>query len=104
MLPVQIEHPVTKQLHLFWFENPVVGRPIKEDAPPGADTRLFPRDCREGVSSQLNAFVYRIRPASTCSQLKWKRRVQGTSSAPWLDVVAVIKHDHFAYVSCMTMP
>lgn len=52
VLPLpQIEHPVTKQLHKFWFESPVVSLPQKDDAPAGADTRLYPRDCREGVSS-----------------------------------------------------
>jgi hypothetical protein len=41
---------VTKQVFRFWFESPVVSMPTKDDAPPGADTRLYPRDCREGVS------------------------------------------------------
>jgi hypothetical protein len=47
---LQIEHPVTKQVFRFWFESPVVSMPTKDDAPPGADTRLYPRDCREAVS------------------------------------------------------
>ncbi|KAK9824626.1 hypothetical protein WJX72_011831 [[Myrmecia] bisecta] len=46
--PLEIEHPVTKTRHRFWFESPVVGRPLKEDVAAGADARLFPRDCREG--------------------------------------------------------
>jgi hypothetical protein len=45
-------HPVTKQVFRFWFESPVVSMPTKDDAPPGADTRLYPRDCREGVSGR----------------------------------------------------
>lgn len=45
----QVEHPATRRTHRFWFENPVVGRPVNEDAPVGADTRLMPRDCREMV-------------------------------------------------------
>eukprot|EP00878_Enallax_costatus_P045404 GHUV01054663.1.p1 GENE.GHUV01054663.1~~GHUV01054663.1.p1 ORF type:complete len:129 (-),score=22.95 GHUV01054663.1:55-441(-) len=48
---LQVEHPRTKQLHRFWFDSPVVGLPINDAAPPGAETRLFPRDCREGVST-----------------------------------------------------
>ena len=46
---MQIEHPITKQTHRVWFENPQIGRPLKEDVAAGADRRLFPRDCREGV-------------------------------------------------------
>ena len=46
---LQIEHPITKQTHRVWFENPQIGRPLKEDVAAGADRRLFPRDCREGV-------------------------------------------------------
>lgn len=45
----QIEHPVSKQLHRFWLENPAVSKPVKEDAAAGADQRLFPRECREAV-------------------------------------------------------
>lgn len=52
VLPLQVEHPVTKQVFRFWFESPVVSMPTKDDAPTGADTRLYPRDCREGVSSR----------------------------------------------------
>jgi hypothetical protein len=49
IVTVQVQHPLTKQVHHFWFKSPVVGLPLKEDAPPGSDTRLFPRDCREAV-------------------------------------------------------
>ena len=46
---LQILHPITKQSHRIWFENPVVGKPLK-DVGGGRHERLFPRDCREGVS------------------------------------------------------
>lgn len=45
----QVVHPLTKEVHRFWFERPAVGKPLHEDALPGADTRCFPRDCREAV-------------------------------------------------------
>ncbi len=50
MLGVQIEHTLTKKRHRVWFESPVLGRPVKDDATGVADKRLFPRDCREAVS------------------------------------------------------
>ncbi|KIZ05863.1 hypothetical protein MNEG_2104 [Monoraphidium neglectum] len=45
--PIEIEHPATKRVHRFWFENPIVGRPVNEEASVAADSRLMPRDCRE---------------------------------------------------------
>lgn len=42
-------HPITQQTHRIWFENPFVGKPSK-DAGGGKAERVFPRDCREGVS------------------------------------------------------
>ena len=48
-LHMQIKHPITKQSHRIWFENPYVGKPLKEIG-GGRHERLFPRDCREGVS------------------------------------------------------
>ena len=47
---VQIVHPVTRQTHRIWFESPAVGRPLRDDG-GGRHERLFPRDCREAVSS-----------------------------------------------------
>lgn len=44
--------PCSKTRHRFWFENPTVARPIREDAgslAAGGDQRLFPRECREAV-------------------------------------------------------
>lgn len=57
---VEIEHPQLKTRHRFWFENPAVGRPIREDtgAAAGGDQRLFPRECREAVS--CGAGGYRV--------------------------------------------
>ena len=47
--------PCSNTRHRFWFENPVVGRPIREEsaaaAMTSADQRLFPRECREAVSA-----------------------------------------------------
>lgn len=40
---------MTKQIHRYWFENPRVAKPYHENA-VGDEARLFPRDCREGVS------------------------------------------------------
>ncbi|KAK9845769.1 hypothetical protein WJX81_002042 [Elliptochloris bilobata] len=45
--PVEFEHSLTKKQYRVWFESPVVGRPVKDDAVGAADKRLFPRDCRE---------------------------------------------------------
>jgi hypothetical protein len=41
----------SKTRHRFWFENPAVSRPIREDvgAAAAGDQRLFPRECREAV-------------------------------------------------------
>jgi hypothetical protein len=41
---------VTKQVHRYWFAHPKVGKPYQENA-VGDEGRLFPRDCREGVST-----------------------------------------------------
>eukprot|EP00878_Enallax_costatus_P031540 GHUV01034494.1.p1 GENE.GHUV01034494.1~~GHUV01034494.1.p1 ORF type:complete len:197 (+),score=44.92 GHUV01034494.1:718-1308(+) len=57
---LQVEHPRTKQLHRFWFDSPVVGLPINDAAPPGAETRLFPRDCREGGTTYRAPFTVDI--------------------------------------------
>ena len=48
--PLQIQHPLTKLVTRFWLEDPVLSKPIKEDAGPAMDNRLFPRECREAVS------------------------------------------------------
>ena len=36
----------------FWFEDPSLAKPIKEDAGPNVDPRLWPRECREMVSGE----------------------------------------------------
>ncbi len=44
--------PCSKTRHRFWFENPTVARPIREEGgslAAGGDQRLFPRECREAV-------------------------------------------------------
>lgn len=51
-LVMQVEHPLTGQIHRFWFENATVGRPVKEDAGSAIEQRLLPRECREAVSRQ----------------------------------------------------
>lgn len=48
----QVEHPVTKQVHRYWFENPRMAKPYHENT-VGDEGRLFPRDCREGVSAVI---------------------------------------------------
>jgi len=48
---VQIHHPGTKQTYRFWFSDPHVAAPLKEDGLPSMDNRLFPWECREAVSS-----------------------------------------------------
>lgn len=50
---IELEHPITKQRHLFWFENAAVGRPVRDDVATINPRRhiLLPRDCREGVSA-----------------------------------------------------
>jgi hypothetical protein len=48
---VQVLHPQTGDTHRVWLENPHVGRPLREDVMAVSDERLFPRDCREGVSA-----------------------------------------------------
>eukprot|EP00873_Tetraselmis_striata_P041965 jgi/Tetstr1/462229/TSEL_000628.t1 len=45
--PVTIEHSVTKVKHRVWFENPSVGKPLREAHAEMLEPRLFPRDCRE---------------------------------------------------------
>lgn len=47
--PPKVDHPVTRQVHRFWFEAPTIGKPFHEHA-LGDEARLFPRDCREAVS------------------------------------------------------
>lgn len=51
--PPQIEHPLTNQRHRFWFENAVVGRPVREDAGAALEQRLLPRECREAVRASV---------------------------------------------------
>ncbi len=46
---LQVEHVTTKHRHRFWFENPVIGRPLKDLVTAGVDERLFPTECREAV-------------------------------------------------------
>ncbi|KAL4423560.1 hypothetical protein ABPG77_004600, partial [Micractinium sp. CCAP 211/92] len=56
---IEIEHPLTKTRHRFWFENPTVARPIREEGgslAAGGDQRLFPRECREAGTTYKAPF------------------------------------------------
>ena len=44
----------------FWFEDPSLAKPIKEDAGPNVDPRLWPRECREMVSGEREGGEGRI--------------------------------------------
>jgi hypothetical protein len=58
-MSVCIMLPCSKTLHRFWFENPAVARPVREDSGAGAasgDQRLFPRECREAVGGRCKHF------------------------------------------------
>ena len=58
---LQIDHPGTKETFRFWVENAVVGRPTKDDAASASiDQRLFPRECREAVSSAASPLALEI--------------------------------------------
>jgi len=46
---LQIQHPGTKETYRFWFSDPHVASPMKEDALATQDNRLFPWECREAV-------------------------------------------------------
>lgn len=46
----QIQHPGTKRTYRFWFSDPHVASPTKDDAVAGTDNRLYPSECRESVS------------------------------------------------------
>lgn len=50
---MQITHPVTKDYYRFWLSDPLISRPVKEDAGAGQDNRLFPWECRETVCLDL---------------------------------------------------
>ncbi|KAL4859361.1 DNA-directed RNA polymerase I subunit 2 [Chlorella vulgaris] len=56
---IEIENPLTKTRHRFWFENPAVSRPIREDvgAAAAGDQRLFPRECREAGTTYKAPFT-----------------------------------------------
>ena len=45
----------------YWLHSPTLGAPTREDAAPGTDARLFPRDCREAGTT------YRAPLAATLS-------------------------------------
>lgn len=47
MEPIVIQHPLTKIDTRFWFEQPSISKPIKEDSGIHSDNRLFPSECRE---------------------------------------------------------
>ena len=52
-LSQQILNPITKARTSFWFEDPTLGKPVKDDMPPNSDNRLWPRECREAVRLRL---------------------------------------------------
>lgn len=57
---IEIENALTKTRHRFWFENPAVSRPIRDDAgsmAAGGDQRLFPRECREAGTTYKAPFT-----------------------------------------------
>lgn len=54
---VEVEHPLTEQIHRFWFENATVGRPVKEDAGSAIEQRLLPRECREAGTTYRAPFT-----------------------------------------------
>ncbi len=44
----------------FWFEEPRLAKPIKEDVGPGQDSRLFPRECRESGTTYKGPFSIKL--------------------------------------------
>lgn len=60
MKPLEIQHPGTKQIYKFWFSDPHVAAPMKEDALPSTDNRLFPWECREAGLTYKGAFTITI--------------------------------------------
>ncbi len=84
--PEQIIHPLTKLVTRFWFEDPVLSKPIKEDAGPNMDNRLFPRECREAVSpgargvfntlSSLSCTRSNYHQSARCLEAEWRRAVK----------------------------
>jgi hypothetical protein len=66
---------VTKQVHRYWLANPRVAKPYHENA-VGDEARLFPRDCREGVSARQLTW---LRSLLVCLQW-WKQQQLATSS------------------------
>lgn len=54
--PVEIVPPVTQQIHRIWYENPAIGRPLRDDG-GGRFERMFPRDCRE-AGTTYNAALH----------------------------------------------
>ena len=75
---IEIEHPALKTRHRFWWENPVVGRPIREDAAGGGDQRLFPRECREAVSCRRCCLLLPPLPAAAAAACCRRRPVACT--------------------------
>lgn len=56
--PVMLESSITKLRHRVWFENPSVGKPLREAHAEMLEPRLFPRDCREmGTSYKAGMHV-----------------------------------------------
>ena len=62
----QFENPATGVTHRYWFENPNVGMPVREDGGGGGaggaggrggDSRLMPRECREMVRRHFLLFL-----------------------------------------------
>ncbi|KAG1670388.1 hypothetical protein FOA52_000148 [Chlamydomonas sp. UWO 241] len=60
MEPLEILHPLTKTVTRFWFEDPTVTKPIKEDAGPLADTRLWPVECRMTGTTYKGPFSVKL--------------------------------------------
>ena len=60
MEPIVIQHPLTKAVTRFWFEQPSVSKPIKEDNSIHLDNRLFPSECREAGLTYKGPFTVKF--------------------------------------------
>ncbi|GAX83529.1 hypothetical protein CEUSTIGMA_g10954.t1 [Chlamydomonas eustigma] len=60
MEPIEIQNPITKTVSSFWFEEPSLSKPIKEDAGANYDPRLLPRECREAGTTYKGPFTIRF--------------------------------------------
>ncbi len=99
MLGVQFEHTLTKKRHRVWFESPVLGRPVKDDATGVADKRLFPRDCREAVSSLVLCIYLQLAFNKQSYKERWHVQCRGSDRVQQ-EVTAVISKCRQACLPC----